>query len=181
MDTHRFPRMPRRFCSLALIGACGLALLASATGCSSVSRVELQEARDTGVPVMFTDINIGSSNSAGGQTFEFRMINTSKKALKYVEVTVVGYNQVADPVPCRVRRSMERPCQLTGPFQPGSPGDAFNIFSFPNLWYDARVVCAQFVGARITYMDGTSVSYDRNSIHKVLSAKLEKPCGVRGN
>ncbi|MFM7260430.1 MAG: hypothetical protein ACKO3W_07485 [bacterium] len=180
MHTDCCTRTCRPIHILTLIGACSLVMLASTSGCSSVSRAELQAARDTGVPVMFTDINIGSPNSAGGQTFEFRMINTSKKALKYVEVTVVGYNQVADPVPCRVRRSMERPCQLTGPFQPGSPGDAFNIFSFRNLWYDARVVCAQFVGARITYMDGTSVSYDRRDIHQLLSEKLEKPCGVRG-
>lgn len=92
------------------------------------------------------------SEHTQGTGFAVEVVNTSKKTIKYVVFSVVGYNAVGDPVRERVRGTTSLTLRGVGPIEPMESGK----YTFEYAWHTDLVESARIRQIRLDFMDGTS-------------------------
>lgn len=105
------------------------------------------------------DIKVSASgpSSVNGWDVSIKATNNSKKTIKYIVFTVVGYNSVNDPV---VDEFGKR-CRYTGPLNPGKTDKSGKW----TLYMESKMQRGKFEArnVEITYMDGTTWPVERSS------------------
>ena len=90
-----------------------------------------------------------ASEYTDGTGMEMTFYNPTKKIIKYVHATVVGYNAVNDPVIESGKTSHTLKC--IGPIDPGDSG----TYNFEYVWFTDVVETAKLTLIKVQYMDGT--------------------------
>lgn len=102
------------------------------------------------------------SEYTSGTGYNFSFINTSKKTIKYIWITVKGINAVNDVVSSKTLKGI-------GPLEP----DTSASYSFDYVWYTDIVETCKIPLIKIQYMDGT-VKQIQNADSLILSEPLYK-------
>ncbi len=92
---------------------------------------------------------VDASEYTEGSGVEMTFYNPTKKIVKYVHATVVGYNAVNDPVVESGKTSHTLKC--IGPINPGEDG----TYNFEYVWFTDIVETAKLTSIKVQYMDGT--------------------------
>jgi hypothetical protein len=92
---------------------------------------------------------VDASEYTEGTGVEMTFYNPTKKIVKYVHATVVGYNAVNDPVIESGKNSHTLKC--IGPINPGEDG----TYNFEYVWFTDIVETAKLTSIKVQYMDGT--------------------------
>lgn len=92
---------------------------------------------------------VDASEYTEGTGVEMTFYNPTKKIVKYVHATVVGYNAVNDPVIESGKTSHTLKC--IGPINPGEDG----TYNFEYVWFTDIVETAKLTSIKVQYMDGT--------------------------
>ena len=87
--------------------------------------------------------DMGEYTEGTGASFEF--YNPTKKTIKYIYVTVTGYNPVGD-------RVSSNSLKCVGPIEPDDGGS----YSFDYVWFTDMVEEARITSLKVQYMDGTT-------------------------
>lgn len=110
------------------------------------------------------------SEYTDGTGMRFSFHNPTKKTIKYVNVSFVGYNAVDD----RVGRAISKRC--IGPIEP----DETASYDFEYAWFTDVVEYAKMTSLSVQYMDGTTKTVAKPSsvvwsdeINEGLKSKLE--------
>ena len=94
---------------------------------------------------------IDESEYTDGTSVEIEFINPTKKTIKYIWTTFVGYNAVEDPVIDRMKGVKNITVKSIGPIKP----DSSSLYTFEYVWYTDIVETAKITNIKIQYMDGT--------------------------
>lgn len=94
---------------------------------------------------------IDESEYTDGTSVEIEFINPTKKTIKYIWTTFVGYNAVEDPVIDRMKGVKNITVKSIGPIKPDESG----LYTFEYVWYTDIVETAKITNIKIQYMDGT--------------------------
>jgi len=94
---------------------------------------------------------IDESEYTDGTSIEIEFINPTKKTIKYIWTTFVGYNAVEDPVIDRIKGVKNITVKSIGPIKPDESG----LYTFEYVWYTDIVETAKITNIKIQYMDGT--------------------------
>jgi hypothetical protein len=89
------------------------------------------------------------SEYTDGTGMEMTFYNPTKKEIKYIHATVVGYNAVKDPVIELGKTSHTLKC--IGPMPPNDHG----TYKFDYVWHSDLVETAKVTTIKVQYMDGT--------------------------
>lgn len=148
------------FCvsSLIMFSSCVTFLVASTIKKQSVNSSIKNEISNKGYPIVVTSLETMFPNSAGGVNVEIVFKNISEQKLKYVFFDVVPYNNVDDMVECTVTGKSIRTIQITGPIKIDEKCPA--VRTYKNVWWNSTIRRAEIVGIKVTYMDGSTESYD---------------------
>jgi len=92
---------------------------------------------------------VDASEYTDGTGMEMTFYNPTKKVIKYVHATVVGYNAVNDPVVEGGKTSHTLKC--IGPIDPGDTG----TYNFEYVWFTDIVQTSKLTSIKVQYMDGT--------------------------
>jgi len=162
-----------------------LLVIAASFACTHVARLDrgtIEQARQDGIPVIFTWINQGPPNSAGGVNAYIYFVNATQKIIKYVRIHVIPYNSVGDPVRSSIGNKSRTTLKSTGPFEPGrGNGGLTSGKHWTNVWYNYTIVCIEVVGADIEFMDGTETSINRMEMGKALQRGVRNSCSIETN
>lgn len=94
---------------------------------------------------------IDESEYTDGTSVEIDFINPTKKTIKYIWTTFVGYNAVEDPVIDRMKGVKNITLKSIGPIKPDESG----LYTYEYVWYTDIVETAKITNIKIQYMDGT--------------------------
>jgi hypothetical protein len=94
---------------------------------------------------------IDESEYTDGTSVEIDFINPTKKTIKYIWTTFVGYNAVEDPVIDRMKGVKNITVKSIGPIKPDESG----LYTYEYVWYTDIVETAKITNIKIQYMDGT--------------------------
>lgn len=94
---------------------------------------------------------IDESEYTDGTSIEIEFINPTKKTIKYIWTTFVGYNAVEDPVIDKIKGVKNIIVKSIGPIKPDESG----LYTFEYVWYTDIVETAKITNIKIQYMDGT--------------------------
>jgi len=94
---------------------------------------------------------IDESKYTDGTGVEIEFINPTKKTIKYIWTTFVGYNAVKDPVIDRVKGLKNITVKSIGPIEPNESGS----YTYEYVWYTDIVETAKITNIKIQYMDGS--------------------------
>lgn len=100
------------------------------------------------------------SEYTSGTGYDFSIINTSKKTIKYIWVTIKGINPVNDVVSSKTLKCI-------GPLEPNHEGS----YSFDYVWFTDIVETCKITSIKIQYMDG-SIKQLANAENLILSDAL---------
>lgn len=91
---------------------------------------------------------VDESEYTSGTGIEFTFYNPGKKTIKYLWISVVGYNAVDDKV--IERGTSVKTVKCVGPIT----GDATAEYNFDYVWFTDLVSTAKITSIKIQYMDG---------------------------
>lgn len=94
---------------------------------------------------------IDESEYTDGTSVEIDFINPTKKTIKNIWTTFVGYNAVEDPVIDRMKGVKNITVKSIGPIKPDESG----VYTYEYVWYTDIVETAKITNIKIQYMDGT--------------------------
>ena len=92
------------------------------------------------------------SEHTEGTGFSVTLYNTGRKVIKYVTISLIGYNAVKDPVRDRTRSSTTLTFRGVGPIEPDSSGS----YSKDYMWMTDLVESFRITQVKLEFMDGTS-------------------------
>ncbi len=126
-------------------------------------------------PILIKSAYIHDINSVGGVNFviEWNYFNTSK-VIKYINFTVVPYNQVSDPQTCRISGHSVFTGQLTGPI---SGSKELRYSTWATAWYNNTISCVKLTKVSVEYLDGTSYTYVKE-LPKIIDEHFSNSCSV---
>lgn len=87
-----------------------------------------------------------------GTGFRITFYNPTKKTIKYVTATFVGYNSVKDPVKDFRTQSTQLTLKGVGPIEPGMSA----TYSREYAWMTDLVETVKITGVKVQYMDGST-------------------------
>ena len=99
-----------------------------------------------------------SPNSVGGVDLRIYWTNKSNKTIKYVNFYVEAYNAVNDVVVSEIGWEARECVKVTGPIAPGVNYGENGYWDC--VWYNNTIKYAKVAEIKITYTDGTSVSFN---------------------
>jgi len=149
-------------------------------GCATTQTRDFQRAQSAGIPVLVNSMRTSYPNSAGGVDAHINFVNSSSKTLKYVLFTATPYNRVGDVAPSEIGHKRTARLRATGPYKPGKGnvgllGDSY----WENVWYNNTIRCMEIEGVEVTFMDGTTKTYEGQELSKVLASNLNNSCSAR--
>lgn len=96
-----------------------------------------------------------------GTGINVKVLNPTKKTIKYIWFTYVGYNPVNDKVVDRLKGTSAIQVKAVGPIKPEESG----TYNFEYVWHTDLVETAKLIQVKIQYLDGTfKLISDSNSI-----------------
>lgn len=123
-------------------------LKALENGIAEIKKITAKvEAR--GISVVDFKVN-DESDVTEGTGLEFSIMNSTKKTIKYIFMTVIGYNAVDDPVIDNLRGS-KMSIKCVGPLEQQKIGR----YGFEYVWFTDLVEYAKIVSLKIQFMDGS--------------------------
>ena len=143
----------------------------------------LAVAKENNAPIIIDYAGPISVNSAGGVTFALYFLNSSDKTIKYVNLDLQAYNSVGDPQGGEIYSSSKRSVEFTGPTSPTEYAQT----AWGELWYNSTITCTKILSLKITYMDGSSKSFNAQQVSNLLrpykdygglNQKTENSCAV---
>lgn len=143
-------------------------------GCAAVFDQELQRAKEARAPVFLGSLAAREPDAHGKIDVQAQLFNTSDNVYKYVDVSLIAYNRVGDPI----RRSGQQALptvtlRLTGPLRPRRTSGKTR---WPGVWYVQKVDCLEVSRIDITHMDGQIVRVDGDDLMGVLAADVAQGC-----
>lgn len=91
------------------------------------------------------------SEYSQGTSVELNYINPTKKTIKYIWTTFVGYNAVDDPIIDNLKGVKNITVKSIGPIAPNESGS----YVFEYVWHTDLVSTAKITNIKVQYMDGT--------------------------
>lgn len=91
------------------------------------------------------------SEHTDGTSFKINVLNPTKKTIKYLWFTLVGYNPVGDKVFERTKQSTSITLKAVGPIAPDENGS----YNFDYVWFTDLVETAKITQIKIQFMDGS--------------------------
>ena len=148
-------------------------LTLSLIGCAAAFDHELQRAKTSREPVFVGSLGAGDPDERGMIDVHVQMFNTSEKAYKYVDFSLMAYNRVGDAIRRSGDASPIVKLRFTGPLGPRrTPGTS----SWPGVWYVQKVGCIEVSRIDITHMDGQVVAIEGPMLRRVLASEIAKGC-----
>lgn len=86
-----------------------------------------------------------------GTSLKIKVVNPTKKTIKYLWFTYVGYNPVKDKVVDRMKGTSSIILKAVGPIEK----DATSTYQFEYAWHTDLVETAKLVQIKVQYMDGS--------------------------
>lgn len=108
----------------------------------------LDKAALKGVSV-FVNIPYDVSEYTEGTGMTFSFFNPTKKEIKYIYATVIGYNPVNDPIIENGKTSHTLKC--VGPIA----ANDYGTYEFEYIWFTDMVETTKLTNLKVQYMDGT--------------------------
>jgi hypothetical protein len=96
-----------------------------------------------------------TSEYTQGTGFKVKVINTSKKTIKYISFTVVGYNSVKDTVRGRFGKTPYITVKGVGPINQWDGGE----YNWEYMWFTDLVQTHKITQVKVQYFDGTIKVY----------------------
>jgi hypothetical protein len=164
---------------------CFVAIIFGLSGCATTNTKDLERVKREGIPILIEFAYPSAPNSAGGVDVRIDFVNTSSKTFKYVLFTAIPYNKVGDVVQSAVGGKTSASLETVGPYNPGQknyepdPWLGGRYSHWPNVWYNNTISCIEITKVELTYMDGSTVSFDGPSIKKLLAESIKNSCAVR--
>lgn len=91
------------------------------------------------------------SKYSEGTSVELNYINPTKKTVKYIWTTFVGYNAVDDPIIDNLKGVKNITVKSIGPIAPDESGS----YVFEYVWHTDIISTAKITNIKVQYMDGT--------------------------
>jgi len=101
-----------------------------------------------------------------GTSFRIKFFNPTKKIVKYITTSIVGYNPVGDRVYNSTIQSYTSKVKSVGPIKPDSSAE----YEFDYVWFTDLVETAKITSIFVQYMDGTT-----KTIANPDSIRLKRP------
>lgn len=111
----------------------------------------LESCKTKGLAILHWNI-YDESEYTDGTSFRIEFYNPTKKTIKYITTTIVGYNPVGDRVYNSRKQSYNCQVKSVGPIEPEGSGS----YSFDYVWFTDMVETAKIVSIVVQYMDGTT-------------------------
>ena len=92
-----------------------------------------------------------TSEYTEGTGFSVSIANPTKKTIKYVSFTVIGYNSVKDPVSGGKKRGTSLTVKGVGPIEPDSSAS----YDWEYMWFTDLVQTHKVTSIMVEYMDGS--------------------------
>lgn len=133
----------------------------------------LKKAKSKNQDILIRGVNVSKINSAGGVnvSLEWLYLNEDKE-IKYIEFTLLPYNDVSDLQRSEIGNSSQFTGRATGPVK---ASDDFKTYYWENAWYNSTISCVKLIKVKVTYMDGSSYIYV-NELHKILDENFSNNC-----
>jgi hypothetical protein len=111
----------------------------------------LETCKTKGLAILHWNI-YDESEYTDGTSFKIEFYNPTKKTIKYITTTIVGYNPVGDRVYNSRKQSYNCQVKSVGPIEPEASGS----YSFDYVWFTDMVETAKIISIVVQYMDGTT-------------------------
>lgn len=111
----------------------------------------LKTCKTKGLAILHWNI-YDESEHTEGTSFKIEFYNPTKKTIKYITTTIVGYNPVGDRVYNSRKQSYTCQVKSVGPIEPEASGS----YSFDYVWFTDMVETAKITSLVVQYMDGTT-------------------------
>jgi hypothetical protein len=111
---------------------------------------KIQKTKSSGVAILKYGL-FDESEYTDGTGFEITYYNSSKKIIKYINATIVGYNAVGDPVRSAFGGNAGTSLRGIGPVEP----DELATYKKSYAWHTDIVQRMRVVSLNIQYMDGS--------------------------
>lgn len=111
---------------------------------------KLNKTKSSGVAILTYQV-FDESEHTEGTGYKISYYNSTKKIIKYITATVIGYNAVGDPVKSTFNRNSTLILRGVGPIQP--EGSATYQKSY--AWHTDVVESIKVISIKVEYMDGS--------------------------
>ena len=91
------------------------------------------------------------SENTDGTSFRVQVLNPTKKTIKYIWFSIIGYNPVGDKVFERSKQSSSITLKAVGPIEPDKNG----TYNFEYAWFTDLVETVKIAQVKVQYMDGS--------------------------
>lgn len=125
-------------------------------------------------PIYIHSLYKTSTNSAGGVSVGIEYMANSEKPIKYISVSMSGYNNVGDRIRGSISGDYVTTGRITGPFTKHSE---LEYGEWDTLWYSSSTSCVKITKVKIDYMDGSSYTYV-NELKKILNPNFRNNCKI---
>jgi len=92
------------------------------------------------------------SEYTSGTSVKVEVYNPTKKTIKYLHFTFVGFNAVNDKIVDRRKGTSTIQTRAIGPIAPGETGS----YNWEYVWFTDLVETARITSVKVQYMDGTT-------------------------
>lgn len=92
-----------------------------------------------------------TSEYTEGTGFSVSVSNPTKKTIKYISFTIVGYNSVKDPVSGGRKRGTSITVKGVGPIEPNRSA----LYDWEYMWFTDLVQTHKITSIKVEYMDGS--------------------------
>jgi hypothetical protein len=113
-------------------------------------REKLNKTKSSGVAILNYQV-FDESEHTEGTGYKISYYNSTKKIIKYITATIVGYNAVGDPVKSTFNRNSILILRGVGPIQPEESA----TFQKSYAWHTDVVESMKITSLKVEYMDGT--------------------------
>lgn len=125
------------------------------------------EVKEEGTKILIKHASIGitikdwsfsdSGSYTDGTDLAIKYYNPTKKTIKYIWLTVKGYNPVKDVVVDPIKKTSSITLKSVGPIEPYKTGE----YNFEFAWFTDLVDSVKITNIKIQYMDGSVKMVDK--------------------
>lgn len=94
------------------------------------------------------------SEYTNGTNLTFNVYNPTNKIIKYIWVSVIGYNPVNDIVVDRIKKKSAITVKAVGPIKPKESAN----YDFDYVWYSDLIETVKISQIKVLYMDGSEIT-----------------------
>lgn len=114
---------------------------------------KLNKTKSSGAAILTYSV-FDESEHTEGTGYKISYFNSTKKTIKYITATIVGYNAVGDPVKSTFGRNSTLTLRGVGPIQP----DESATYEKSYAWHTDIVESIKITSVKVEYMDGSTAN-----------------------